>query len=140
VAFLGAKHREEARGGHWNRHRRAAGADEIQQLFREINDRVSQARNGLSAVRMQFLCECASLDCFELIELTAEEYRRLRVNRLTFAVRPDAAHLHTEIERVLSKEGGYWIVQRLPERAERFRADSRWEASSDAHGTGVLTP
>jgi hypothetical protein len=113
---------------------------EIQELFRELNDRVSQARNGLSAVRTQFLCECASLDCFDLIELTAEEYRRVCVNPLTFAVRPDAAHLHTEIERVLSKEGGYWIVQRLPELAEGSRADSRWEASSDARGTGVLTP
>ena len=91
-------------------------------------------------VRTQFLCECASLDCFDLIELTAEEYRRLRVNPLTFAVRPDAAHLHTEIERVLSKEGGYWIVQRLPEPAQGSRADSRREASSDAHGTGVLSP
>jgi hypothetical protein len=114
---------------------------EIQELFRDINDRVSQARDGLSAVRTQFLCECASLDCFALIELTAEEYRRLRVNRLTFAVLPDAAHLHTEIGRVISKEGGYWIVQRLPELAQGSRADSRrGEASSDAHGTGVLSP
>jgi len=95
----------------------------------------------LSQVRAQFLCECASIDCFDLIELTAEEYRRLRVNPRTFAVRPDAAHLHTEIERVLSKEGGYWIVQRLPELvAPGSRADSRWEASSDARGTGVLSP
>jgi hypothetical protein len=113
---------------------------EIQELFRDINDRVSQARDDLSAVRTQFLCECASLDCFALIELTAEEYRRLRVNRLTFAVLPDPAHLHTGIGRVISKEGGYWIVQRLPELAPGSRADSRWEASSDARGTGVLSP
>jgi hypothetical protein len=113
---------------------------EIQELFREINDRVSQARNGSSAVTTQFLRECASLSCFDLIELTAEEYRRLRVNPLTFAVRPDAAHLSTEIERVLSKEGGYWIVQRLPELVEGSRADSRREASSDAHAPGVLSP
>ena len=112
---------------------------EIEELFRQINDRVSQARNGASAVST-FLCECASLGCFDLIELTAEEYRRLRVNPLTFAVRPEAAHLTTEIERVLSKEAGYWIVQRLPELAQGSRADSRREASSDAHGTRVLTP
>ena len=96
----------------------------IQQLFREINDRVSQARDGLSAVRTQFLCECASLDCFDLIELTGGGVPALARQSAHFAVRPDAAHLHTEIERVLSKEG-------VPDRPEVAGTEQAPELTPD---------
>ena len=100
-----------------------------QAVFRDINDRLAQMGDPAPEASKGFLCECASEVCVELIEMTGDEYRRLRANPLRFAVMPDEQHLFGEIERVVAREDGYWIVE------QHARADSRWEACSNGNGT-----
>lgn len=68
-----------------DRHRRIA-VNETR--FREINDRLA---HELAALRhqpehLEFVCECALLDCRAKVRLTAEEYERLRSDPMLFAV------------------------------------------------------
>jgi hypothetical protein len=107
---------------------------QTQALFKDINERLAQSRSP--AIWQGFVCECASELCIELIEMTSDQYRSLRASPTTFAVVADERHVFAEIERVRSREDGYWIVERLPD-TELARADSRWEASSNGNRTGA---
>jgi hypothetical protein len=102
-----------------------------QAVFRDINDRLAPMGGQAPESSRGFLCECGSEVCLEMIEMTGDEYRRLRANPLRFAVMPDEQHVFAEIERVVAREDGYWIVE------QHARAGSRWEASSNGNGIGA---
>jgi hypothetical protein len=80
-----------------------------QSLFREINERIETIAGDNGAV--QFLCECSDTDCADTIELDVSEYERFRSNATWFLIKPD--HDLPQIERVISRNGGYVVVEKL---------------------------
>jgi hypothetical protein len=89
--------------------------------FREANERLEQAvaaGGTANGGRVEFLCECADLDCTESVAMTLTDYRRLRSDATWFAVRP--GHEVEDVEQVVARGDGYLIVAK--------RADAGREA------------
>ena len=89
-----------------------------QSLFREVNERIQylgevNERIGYDAeaATSEFVCECSSTECISTIELTVVEYERVRSNPTWFVIKQD--HDVTQIERVVSRDDGYAVVEKL---------------------------
>lgn len=95
--------------------------DEIQEraaknqaLFRDINERLAELGAGEEPAPWgSWNCECADLTCLEQIELTFEEYERLRSEPKWFAVMADERHVVPEVEVVVETNDRYWIVEKI---------------------------
>jgi hypothetical protein len=91
---------------------------ENQSLFREVNERIgatAQAQ-GSDAHAYEFVCECSSLECFERLDLTLGEYRRVRERAQRFVVL--SGHERLEIEDVVEHVGRAAIVEKRGEAAD----------------------
>jgi hypothetical protein len=80
-------------------------------LLRDVNDgieRGSWPRAGDEPVR--FRCECAKLDCNEIVELTVPEYEQVRTHPRRFALLP--GHEVVDVERVVDTNPGYVVVEK----------------------------
>ncbi len=87
-----------------------------QSLFREINERIRElnADGGPpSNERWDFLCECASTDCSDVISLTHPEYEAIRRIPTHFPVKP--GHVVPDVERVLESNDRYAVVEKFGE-------------------------
>ena len=89
-----------------------------QTLFREVNERIEyladvNERIGYHAedATSGFVCECSNPECIETIELNFEAYERIRSNPTWFLLKPD--HDISQIERVVSRDDGYAVVEKL---------------------------
>jgi hypothetical protein len=86
-----------------------------QSLFREVNERLKEV--GEHSESMSYaedaICECADDTCSDRISLSNAEYERVRANSTWFAVGPAGEHVFPEVERVVEKHKGYWIVEKL---------------------------
>ena len=86
-------------------------------LFREVNERIEAGRwptqRGKPAA---FRCECGSLRCNLLVELTLEDYERVRESATHFVLVP--GHEIPAIERVVERESTYVVVEKVGEAAE----------------------
>jgi hypothetical protein len=90
-------------------------------LFREVNERIAE----LSAEReneseqegsLELVCECGRDDCTELLEVSRAEYEAVRTDPRRFLVIP--GHEHTDIARVLERNSGFSVVEKLEEAGE----------------------
>lgn len=84
-------------------------------LFRQVNERLKELGEGFSVVaeRADFICECADESCAEPIQLTLEEYERVRSDpRWFFVVR---GHERPEIEAIVWDIGEHVVVVQKPE-------------------------
>jgi hypothetical protein len=88
-----------------------------QSLFRDVNERVMEIseRFGLRLPLDEWLCECADESCAERIELTKEEYARVREDGARFAVAP--GHVVPDFEEVVARNTRYWTVEKVGEAA-----------------------
>ena len=81
-------------------------------LFRALNERLEQVREGVSGDdRTEYFCECAQRDCAAMVELSPHEYEHVRAAGDRFLVVPD--HLMPDVERILEKHSTYWIVEKV---------------------------
>jgi hypothetical protein len=87
-----------------------------QTMFREINERLEHLTGEADTADQRFVCECAEAGCIEPIDLTVEEYERVRRDGATFLVAP--GHVYPEVERVLVETGRYAIVEKRGAAAE----------------------
>jgi hypothetical protein len=85
-------------------------------LFREFNERVEDLADTVQADRIRFVCECGNLDCLERVELTRTAYEKVRSDPKRFVVAPGHEDLH--IARVVAREEGYAVVEKVDEAAE----------------------
>jgi hypothetical protein len=93
-------------------------------LFREVNERLVDLNAALEVDvdRLEFLCECGDAKCAAKIELSREEYERIRSDPATFVVL--SGHEIYDIETVIDRGEGYVIVRkREGGPAERVAAD-----------------
>jgi hypothetical protein len=81
-------------------------------LFRKVNDQIEGVNEafGMITGTMSILCECGKLECIEQIDLTVEEYRRLREDPARFAVKP--GHELPDVERVVERHEGYVVLEK----------------------------
>jgi hypothetical protein len=86
------------------------GANEA--VFREINEGIERGQwPGEEDAPVSFRCECARLGCNDLIELTVNEYERVRANPRRFMVVPGHESLDAEV--VVERRPGYLVVEKL---------------------------
>ena len=85
------------------------GANEA--VFREINEGIERGQwPGEENAPVGFRCECAQLGCNELIELSVNEYERVRANPRRFLILP--GHERLEAEVVVERRPGYLVVEK----------------------------
>jgi hypothetical protein len=100
----------------------AVKAGRNQSLWREINERIKAVAETSGEV--EFLCECARLDCTETMVLSMAEYERIRSSPTHFPI--VVGHEFPEIERVVEASDGYLVVEKKGAAAEEAaRLDPR---------------
>lgn len=98
---------------------RKLGRNEI--VFRNANERLRDLGESFSIVaeRADFVCECSDERCAEGIQLTLEEYERVRSDPRWFVVVRE--HMRPEIEKVASELCEHLVVV---EKREEFAAEA----------------
>ena len=86
-----------------------------------MNERIHDVGEGLQVLpdngELDFRCECGSPGCDVFVHLLASDYERVRADNDRFVVVP--GHEDADIERVVERNEGYFVVDKRPE-AEPF--------------------
>jgi 5-bromo-4-chloroindolyl phosphate hydrolysis protein len=93
---------------------RSTKAARNQALWREVNERIKAVAQTSGEV--EFLCECADLDCTENLVLSMAEYEHIRTSPVRFPIAP--GHDYPEVENVVEENERYAVVQKKGEAAE----------------------
>ena len=90
-----------------------------QSLYREVNERIKEvnAQRGLPDLPEELICECAKAECTQLVRMNAVEYHGLRMHSTWFVVAPLEDHFFPEVERIVAKNGHYWVVEKFDQAA-----------------------
>ena len=91
-------------------------------LFRDLNERVEQIVTTLANDRpdgLEIFCECGSGDCVAKLTLSVGEYEGARAHPERFIIVPE--HDIPEVEKLIEKRAGYWLVEKHEEEAELAR-------------------
>ncbi len=91
-------------------------------LFREVNERLDDLATAWSKTT-DYLCECSETSCAEIIELTSDEYERVRSRATVFVVLP--GHERPEIEKVVEANERFMLVQKVVAVEEIIEEDPR---------------
>jgi hypothetical protein len=87
-------------------------------LFRSLNEKIKgiETGNGADATdRIDFVCECSSIECMKVVSLSRAEYEAVREGGSTFIVAP--GHEEPEIEDVIVSHSGFSVVEKRGEAA-----------------------
>lgn len=92
---------------------RRARAARNQSLFREVNERIAalSERYADELRPNSYICECLSTDCSATLELTHDEYERLREQGSRFFVLP--GHEAPAVEDVVETTKRYVVVEKI---------------------------
>ena len=92
---------------------RQARAGRNQSLFRTLNEKLSEINEPLARVTNTFVisCECADTSCIEMLDISPDDYRRVRADPRWFIVLSD--HVYPEVERVVRQVDGYVVVEKF---------------------------
>jgi hypothetical protein len=97
---------------------------ENEAIFREVNERVAEISKSFGQETVSAICECATADCTERIELRRSDYEHVRSSSVRFAV--IAGHEEPDVETVVERREGYLIVEKFGVAADvAERQDSR---------------
>jgi hypothetical protein len=90
-------------------------------VFRDVNEAIERGLwPGEGDSLVAFRCECASLECNRLVELTPKAYERVRENPRRFIVL--RGHELPEVETVVETHDEYLVVQKRAAAGETARA------------------
>ena len=103
-----------------------------QALFREVNERVGELAETDAT---EFVCECSSTECIGTLELTLSAYERIRSDSAWFVIKPD--HDIPKIERVIFRDDGYIVVEKLVAQDDLEEMDPRSDGSDKPRLAGV---
>jgi hypothetical protein len=80
-------------------------------LFREVNEAIERGVwHGEGRTLAAFRCECAQLDCNQMVSVTPREYERIRTHPRRFLVLP--GHANPEVESIVETREGYLVVEK----------------------------
>jgi hypothetical protein len=87
---------------------------ETESLFREVNERIHEvnAQRALLELPEDLICECAQRQCSQQVVISALEYQGLRAHSTWFLIAPSEEHFFPEVERIITKNGTYWVVEK----------------------------
>jgi hypothetical protein len=87
---------------------------ENEALFRQVNEAIERGQwPGEEDSDTAYRCECARLDCNQMVSLTPKEYERVRTKPRRFVLLP--GHQVPEIEKVVASGDGSGVVEKLDE-------------------------
>ncbi len=92
-----------------------ARAARNESLFREINERIeasNAAHLWVDPPYADWVCECAREECAVPVQLTVREYETVRANPVRFLVAPSEEHVSSDVERVVTRDDRYWVVEK----------------------------
>jgi hypothetical protein len=79
----------------------------IQAIYREVNEGIALINAGWSSDALELICECGTPGCTERVELSAEEYERIRAEPTQFVL--VGGHDDRATEHVV-RTGVGWVV------------------------------
>lgn len=86
-------------------------------LFRQINERIEQGHwPGEGEFPITFRCECARLGCNVMLDLTTDQYERVRAHPRRFVLVP--GHELPEQETVVERGEHYFVVEKQGDAGE----------------------
>jgi hypothetical protein len=89
-------------------------------VFREVNEGIERGQwPGEEQALVSFRCECAQLGCTELVELSVDDYHRVRSNPRRFIVLP--GHERAAVEIVVERRPGYLVVEKVDQAGEKAK-------------------
>lgn len=93
-------------------------------LFRAVNERLDDLATPWSKTT-DYLCECSERSCVEIVELTNDEYERVRSRATVFVLVP--GHERPEIEKVVEANERFMLVEKVVAVEEIVEEDPRSE-------------
>jgi hypothetical protein len=79
--------------------------------FRVLNENIQNIASTLGGTApFEFICECATIGCFERLTLTLQEYERIREDGAHFLLAP--GHEDIEVEQVIAHRQDYVVVEK----------------------------
>jgi hypothetical protein len=79
--------------------------------FRVLNENIQNIAATLGGNQpFEFICECATVGCFERLTLTLQEYERVREDGAHFLLAP--GHEDIEVEQVIAHRAAYVVVEK----------------------------
>jgi hypothetical protein len=83
-------------------------------LFREVNEAIERGVwHGEEAAAAAFRCECARLECNQLVSIAPRDYEHVRGHPRRFVVLP--GHEQGEVEVVVDSTDDYLVVEKRDE-------------------------
>ena|ERR1044071_8656377 len=80
-------------------------------LFRQVNERILEIEGDRWRVDpVDFMCECGDVTCTRVVQLSVDEYERLRSNPQHFGVIP--GHELLDLEQVVEKHPQFFVVEK----------------------------
>jgi hypothetical protein len=93
-----------------------------EELYRNVNERIEKtARDHGFDQQLSFHCECAESDCFETIQMQADEYDRIAADPGRFVLVP--RHLSDAIEKIVERTPTYVVVEKIGEARRQIERD-----------------
>jgi len=83
-----------------------------EQAFRAYNERRSDLEAGTDE-EIPFVCECGNEDCLEMVEVMPAEWEAAHARDDQFVVMPAQEHIFPDVERVVDRQPGYWVVRKF---------------------------
>jgi 5-bromo-4-chloroindolyl phosphate hydrolysis protein len=82
-------------------------------IFREVNEQIESLNRdfGTEDRTMNVICECASGDCTERIEISVSGYEKVRENPRRYIV--VSGHFLPDFESVVETTDGYDVVEKV---------------------------
>jgi hypothetical protein len=82
-------------------------------LFRKVNERINDLQGDRCPDDIDFMCECADVQCMKVIRLSPRAYQRVRRDPSYFFVLP--GHEMPEVEDVVERHQTYLVVEKHEE-------------------------
>jgi hypothetical protein len=83
-------------------------------LFRKVNERINDLQGDQwNLDEIDFMCECADVECTKVIRLSPGGYERIRREPTHFFVLP--GHEMPEVENVVERHDAYLVVEKHAE-------------------------
>ena len=100
-------------------------------LFRAVNERLDELGEAAPwSKTTDYLCECSDTSCIAIVELTQDEYERVRSRPTVFVVVP--GHQQPEIEKVIEENEGFLLVEKVVAVEEVIDEDPRSNENGSA--------
>lgn len=80
-------------------------------LFRDVNEGIAASALRFGSERAEFVCECHDPTCTSRLEVSLEDYERIRSEGTHFLLEP--GHEDGKIERVVERRKRFAIVEKF---------------------------